>query len=97
MKKRYSKLFKLYSNGIQEEFKCKGLNTKRGIAKLTVSGIGLRSHTGVAVEMFKALHEANINVDMINTSEVRVNVVVDGNEGEAGLKCLREQFNSAMR
>ncbi len=82
---------------IQEEFKCKGLNTKRGIAKLTVSGIGLRSHTGVAVEMFKALHEANINVDMINTSEVRVNVVIDGNEGEAGLKCLREQFNSAMR
>ena len=66
---------------IQQEFECNGLNYKSQIAKLTVSGIGLRSHTGVAVEMFKALHEANINVDMINTSEVRVNVVVDGGPG----------------
>lgn len=82
---------------IQQEFECDGLNYKSQIAKLTVSGIGLRSHTGVAVEMFKALNEANINVDMINTSEVRVNVVVDGVQGQAGLKCLREQFASAMR
>lgn len=82
---------------IKEEFRCEGLNHKRRIAKLTVSGIGLRSHTGVAVEMFQALHEANINVDMINTSEVRVNVVVDGAEGQAGLDCLKRQFDSAMR
>ena len=47
--------------------------------------------------MFKALHEANINVDMINTSEVRVNVVVDGVQGQAGLDCLKRQFESAMR
>ena len=82
---------------IQQEFKCQGLNYKREIAKLTVSGIGLRSHTGVAIGMFKALHDAKINVDMINTSEVRVNVVVDGCEGQAGLDCLRNQFTNAMR
>ncbi len=51
------------------------------MAKLSVSGIGLRSHTGVAIRMFQALSEAGINVEMINTSEVRVNVVVDGRDG----------------
>ena len=54
------------------------------IAKLSVSGVGLRTHTGVAIRMFKALAEAGINVDMINTSEVRVNVVVDGAAGREG-------------
>ncbi|MEM7315668.1 MAG: ACT domain-containing protein, partial [Planctomycetota bacterium] len=67
------------------------------IAKLSVSGIGLRSHTGVAVRMFKALAEAGINVEMINTSEVRVNVVVDGSEGKNALKCLEAAFANVLR
>ena len=62
------------------------------VAKLSVSGIGLRSHTGVAIRMFRALAEARINVAMINTSEVRVNVVVDGPQGPASLHCLQESF-----
>ncbi len=62
------------------------------VAKLSVSGIGLRSHTGVAIRMFRALAEAGINVAMINTSEVRVNVVVDGADGPAGLDCLKQAF-----
>ena len=62
------------------------------VAKLSVSGIGLRSHTGVAIRMFRALAESRINVAMINTSEVRVNVVVDGSQGPASLHCLQESF-----
>jgi aspartate kinase len=62
------------------------------VAKLSVSGIGLRSHTGVAIRMFRALAEARINVGMINTSEVRVNVVVDGSDGERSLECLQQAF-----
>ncbi len=62
------------------------------VAKLSVSGIGLRSHTGVAIRMFRALAEARINVIMINTSEVRVNVVVDGSQGATSLHCLQEAF-----
>ena len=46
--------------------------------------------------MFRALADAAINVEMINTSEVRVNVVVDGSEGQRGLECLRKQFSKAL-
>ena len=62
------------------------------VAKLSVSGIGLRSHTSVAIRMFRALAEAGINVAMINTSEVRVNVVIDGAAGATGLACLKAAF-----
>ena len=66
------------------------------VAKLSVSGIGLRSHTGVAIRMFRALAEAPINVDMISTSEVRVNVVVDGKSGEQGLLQLQKAFEDVL-
>lgn len=62
------------------------------IAILTVTGVGIRSHTGVGTRMFKALYEAGINVDMISTSEVRVNAVVDSEKGEAGLVALKKAF-----
>ena len=68
-----------------------------GVAKLSVSGIGLRSHTGVAIRMFRALAQAGINVDMVNTSEVRVNVVVDGQQGQRGLDALQDAFADVMR
>ncbi|MFN7877442.1 MAG: aspartate kinase [Pirellula sp.] len=66
------------------------------IAKLSVSGIGLRSHTSVAIAMFRALAEENINVLMINTSELRVNVVIDGKDGERGLACLQKTFEASL-
>lgn len=67
------------------------------IAKLCVSGIGLRSHTLVGSLLFEALAEANINIRMMNTSEMRFNVVVDGGDGERGLRCLREAFGHYVR
>ncbi len=63
------------------------------IAKLFVLGVGMRTHTGVARQMFGALAERNINIGMINTSEVRVSVVVDRNRGEEALACLKAAFN----
>jgi aspartate kinase len=67
------------------------------VSKLSVSGIGLRSHTGVAIRMFKALADAQINVDMVNTSEVRVNVVVAGEQGKKGLTALHAAFADVKR
>src|SRR5205085_12656369 len=66
------------------------------IAILSVFGIGIRTHVGVASRMFKALSETDINVDMINTSEMRINVVVDAPQGEAGLKALRATFADVL-
>ena len=82
---------------IASSLACLGVESSPNVAKLSVSGVGLRSHTGVAIRMFKALAEAGINVDMVNTSEVRVNVVVDGAHGEKGLKALKDAFADALR
>jgi aspartate kinase len=72
------------------------ITTSKQIAKLSVSGIGLRSHTSVAIGMFRALAEAGINVQMINTSELRVNVVVEEADAQRGLAQLRAVFSEAL-
>jgi aspartate kinase len=64
---------------------------------LSISGIGMRSHTEVAIRAFECLSKLGINVAMINTSEVRVNVVVDGNRGKEALAGLQEAFADAMK
>ncbi len=65
------------------------------IARLIVSGIGMRSHTGVARRMFGALAERGINIAMINTSEIRVSVVVDRARGQDALAQLKAAFHLA--
>ncbi len=62
------------------------------IAKLFVLGVGMRTHTGVARRMFGALAQRGINISLINTSEVRVSAVVEGQRGAEALACLREAF-----
>ncbi|MFO0865209.1 MAG: ACT domain-containing protein [Gemmataceae bacterium] len=62
------------------------------IARLIVIGVGMRTHTGVARRMFGALAEKQINIAMINTSEVRLSVVVDGKQGTAALTSLKAAF-----
>ena len=63
------------------------------IARLYVLGVGMRTHTGVARRMFGALAERGINIGMINTSEVRVSVVVDRPRGEEALAALKQAFH----
>ena len=62
------------------------------IARLIVSGIGMRTNTSVARSMFGALAERGINIAMINTSEVRVTVVVDRDRGQEALAALKAAF-----
>lgn len=85
------------ANQICEEFKCEKVDFKNSIAILSVSGVGLRSHTGVAIAMFGALAESKINIEAVNTSEVRVNVVVDGKDGQRGIDCLNSAFAKAIK
>jgi aspartate kinase len=82
---------------IAQSLGCQAVSSSPIIAKLSVSGVGLRTHTGVAIRMFKALAEAGINLEMINTSEVRVNVVVDGAAGEKGLARLQAAFADVLK
>lgn len=71
------------------------ISHERQIAKLSVLGIGLRSHTGVGQTMFAALAEAGINVQMVSTSEIKMSVVVTAEQGEAAHRCLLRAFGLA--
>ena len=75
---------------------CSAPTSSAEVAKLSVSGIGMRSHTGVARRMFSSLAEVGINVEMISTSEVRVNVVVDAGQGEKALALLKKEFSDVI-
>jgi aspartate kinase len=66
--------------------------TNAKVAKLSLVGIGMRSHTGVASTMFKALGDASINIQMITTSEIKISVVIDETQLERGIKAVHDAF-----
>ena len=70
------------------------VSVEPAMAKLSVIGVGMRTHTGVATRMFAALADRGINVNLINTSEVRINVGTDVARGQEGLECLKRAFAS---
>ncbi|MEE2737994.1 MAG: aspartate kinase [Planctomycetota bacterium] len=74
------------------QVQARGLRAEPEIAKLSVLGIGMRSHTDVASRMFAALAKNDINVELINTSEVRVSVLVQRNNADRALQALRSTF-----
>jgi len=63
------------------------------IVKISVVGVGMRSHAGIASKMFNALSEEGINIKMISTSEIKVSVVVDEKYLELGVRTLHSAFN----
>ena len=85
------------TRALSRELDCRSMTYCPHVAKLSVSGVGLRSHTSVAIRMFRALSDAGINVEMINTSEVRVNIVVSGDHGSRALRALQEAFDDVLR
>lgn len=68
------------------------IKTNAKVAKLSLVGIGMRSHTGVATTMFKALNNANIGVQMITTSEIKISVIIDEVLLESAIKAIHHAF-----
>ncbi|MCR8924441.1 aspartate kinase [Dasania sp. GY-MA-18] len=63
------------------------------IAKISLVGVGMRSHAGIASRMFKALADVNINIEMITTSEIKISVIVDEKFLELGVRALHTAFD----
>lgn len=63
------------------------------VAKVSVVGIGMRSHAGVAAEMFKALHDEGINIKVITTSEIKISVLIDRKYMELAVQALHDAFD----
>jgi aspartate kinase len=64
----------------------------KDIAKVSVVGIGMRSHSGVAARMFEALAQKRINIEMISTSEIKISCVVEKRRGEDAVRVIHEKF-----
>jgi aspartate kinase len=68
------------------------LVTDRDVCKISVVGIGMRSHAGVAARMFKALRDENINIKVIATSEIKISVLIDRKYMELAVQALHDAF-----
>jgi aspartate kinase len=66
--------------------------TEPSVAKISVIGVGMRSHTGVAALMFRAVARRDIDISMINTSEMSINVITGSRSGPTARNCLNEAF-----
>jgi aspartate kinase len=75
-----------------KEVNARDLVTDENIAKVSVVGVGMRSHAGVATKMFQALAKEGINIQMISTSEIKVSVVVDAKYTELAVRVLHDAF-----
>ncbi len=62
------------------------------IAKVSIVGAGIMTTPGVAAKMFEALYDANINIQMINTSEIRVSVLIDQEDADRAVKAVHDRF-----
>jgi len=62
------------------------------VAKVSIVGIGMRSHSGIASKMFSTLAKNKINIDMISTSEIKISVVVAGEKGKVAAKAIHKAF-----
>jgi aspartate kinase len=80
---------------IVTELKAAQLIAKSGVAKLSVVGIGMRSHSGVAAKLFDCLGRGGINIQLISTSEIKIAVVVNETEADQAARLTHEAFGLA--
>ena len=77
---------------VAKELGAKDIKGDDKIAKLSLVGVGMRSHTGVANTMFKTLAEKEINIQMISTSEIKISVIIEEEKLETAVKALHSAF-----
>ena len=62
------------------------------VAKISIVGAGMESHAGVATKMFEALYDAQVNIQMISTSEIKVSVLIDAADADKAVKAIHSKF-----
>jgi len=78
--------------GLKGEIAYQEVIANEGIGKLSIVGVGMKSHTGVAGKMFDVLAREGVNIDMISTSEIKISVVIDLAKAEQAMKAIHEAF-----
>ena len=82
-------------SNIAKEVNAEGFEVDDCIAKVSIVGVGMRAHAGVAAKMFEAFHQADVNIQMITTSEIKVTCVIEREQTETAVQALHEAFELA--
>lgn len=90
-RKDHAKTLKIIE-GLAKELDIASVKSSTDVAKLSLVGVGMRSHSGVASAMFNALGEQHINIQMITTSEIKISVVIDEKLLDKGIKAVHDAF-----
>ncbi len=77
---------------VAKEIDAKDVMTDEGISKVSIVGLGMRSHAGVATKMFQTLAAEGINIQMISTSEIKISVVIEAKYTELAVRVLHSAF-----
>ena len=89
----FDKAFGVLKNQVQKHIGAREVIGDNKIAKVSVVGMGMRSHVGVASKMFRTLAEEGINIQMISTSEIKISVVIDEKYLELAVRVLHKAFD----
>ncbi len=81
------------TRAVARHVRCGPVSTDEGIAKISVVGLGMRSHSGVAAQMFEALARRGINIEMISTSEIKISCIVRKAHAARAVRALHRQFH----
>ena len=87
-----SKALKILKDQVQPHIKCREVTGDDHIVKVSLVGLGMRSHVGIASQMFRTLAEEGINIQMITTSEIKISVVMDEKYLELAVRVLHKAF-----
>jgi aspartate kinase len=88
----FERTIDLVNNQVLNQFKKGKVEVDPNIAKVSVVGIGMRNHSGVATKMFSTLARENINIQLITTSEIKISCVIEEKYAELAVRCLHEAF-----
>ncbi len=88
----YAQALKILKVQVQPHIKCREVSGDDRIAKVSVVGLGMRSHAGIAARMFRTLAEEGINIQMISTSEIKISVVLEEKYMELAVRVLHKAF-----
>ena len=87
-----TKALTILNEKVKNHVGAKEVNGNDKIAKVSIVGVGMRSHVGVASQMFRTLSEEGINIDMISTSEIKISVLIDEKYLELAVRALHKAF-----
>jgi aspartate kinase len=88
----FPKAVKILQDQVKPHIKCRAVSGDDRIAKVSIVGLGMRSHAGIAAQMFRTLAEEGINIQMISTSEIKITVVIEEKYLELAVRVLHKAF-----